>query len=517
MVPPSPLPPSPPHSHKHKRKHNLHNLRPKRPVGALAVSGLLDYSTFLEMKRQQESGAEKRKKRKQRDDARASLAGSMLKYVQAGARGQEEDTDEEEPSTSSPNQPQPASRSVHPATVLSPDQPPSTTTDTQQITTTSESPVTESPSEGDKVETGLPSPTDPALWPLRILDADRVEIVRRGPFRVPSDFNFPKGLDGRAFHSSLHFKTLSNGEKVKRSWLVYSKQNNAAFCFACKLFSLKAIKLTAEGNGDWSNINNNLISHECSSDHAQCMFKWRELDTRLQTNTTIDYQEQTLLEAEKRRWRDVLKRLLKITLSLASRNLSFRGSSQCLYEPDNGNFLKEVELLGSFDPVMENHLTKITDFSRVHGMSKENLQKNCIEVQKTLTEKGNSDIDGLEMVQEIINLPQLPPQTTALELLSFLHENRLQEVYPNLWVALRIALTLPVTVASAERSFSKLKLIKTYLRSTMGQERLSGLAVISINGEVAQRLSYDDLINDFAARKCRRVPVFIEKCLIVKE
>ena len=83
-------------------------------------------------------------------------------------------------------------------------------------------------------------------------------------------------------------------------------------------------------------------------------------------------------------------------------------------------------------------------------------KKNCIEVQKTLTEKGSSDIDGLEMVQEIINLPQLPPQTTALELLTFLLEKCLQAVYPNLWVALRIALTLPVTVASAERSFSKL-------------------------------------------------------------
>lgn len=78
-------------------------------------------------------------------------------------------------------------------------------------------------------------------------------------------------------------------------------------------------------------------------------------------------------------------------------------------------------------------------------------------------------------------------------------------MYPNLWVALRVALTLPVTVASAERSFSKLKPIKTYLRSTMGQEHLSGLAVISINGEVAQKLSYDDLISDFAARICRRV------------
>ncbi|QQP38344.1 Uncharacterized protein FKW44_018895, partial [Caligus rogercresseyi] len=42
--------------------------------------------------------------------------------------------------------------------------------------------------------------------------------------------------------------------------------------------------------------------------------------------------------------------------------------------------------------------------------------------------------------------------------------------------------------------FSKLKLIKTYLRSTMMQERLSGLGIISINHVVSNQLSYDDII-----------------------
>ena len=46
--------------------------------------------------------------------------------------------------------------------------------------------------------------------------------------------------------------------------------------------------------------------------------------------------------------------------------------------------------------------------------------------------------------------------------------------------ALLLFLTLPVTVATAKRSFSKLKLIKTYLRGNMGQERLNGLALLSI-------------------------------------
>ena len=41
-----------------------------------------------------------------------------------------------------------------------------------------------------------------------------------------------------------------------------------------------------------------------------------------------------------------------------------------------------------------------------------------------------------------------------------------------------IFLTLPMTIATAERSFSKLKLIKTYLRSSMSQYRLSSLDTI---------------------------------------
>ena len=39
---------------------------------------------------------------------------------------------------------------------------------------------------------------------------------------------------------------------------------------------------------------------------------------------------------------------------------------------------------------------------------------------------------------------------------------------------------LPVSVAECERSFSTLKRLKTYLRNTMGQERLAGLALLNI-------------------------------------
>jgi hypothetical protein len=66
---------------------------------------------------------------------------------------------------------------------------------------------------------------------------------------------------------------------------------------------------------------------------------------------------------------------------------------------------------------------------------------------------------------------------------------------------------LPVSVASNERSFSKLKLIKTYLRSSMGQERLSDLAILSIENDEVEKVSFDELVHNFATEKCRRVAI----------
>lgn len=64
-----------------------------------------------------------------------------------------------------------------------------------------------------------------------------------------------------------------------------------------------------------------------------------------------------------------------------------------------------------------------------------------------------------------------------------------------------------MTVAEAERSFSKLKLMKSYLRSTMSQECLTGLAVISVNHALAEQ-NYENVIDTSAAMKARKV-IFI--------
>lgn len=53
-------------------------------------------------------------------------------------------------------------------------------------------------------------------------------------------------------------------------------------------------------------------------------------------------------------------------------------------------------------------------------------------------------------------------------------------VFPSLKMILQVALTIPVSSCSCERSFGALCQLHTWLRRTMDQERLNDLAVLSI-------------------------------------
>ena len=75
---------------------------------------------------------------------------------------------------------------------------------------------------------------------------------------------------------------------------------------------------------------------------------------------------------------------------------------------------------------------------------------------------------------------------TPLALLGFIVSFG-DDVFPNLRISLQILLTIPVSIASCERSFSKLKLILSYSRASMGQDRLSDLALLSVERETLEK------------------------------
>lgn len=81
------------------------------------------------------------------------------------------------------------------------------------------------------------------------------------------------------------------------------------------------------------------------------------------------------------------------------------------------------------------------------------------------------------------------------------------ELYPRIYLALKILCVLPVSVATAERSFSSLKRLKTWLRSTMSQERLVGLALMHIHRDI--EISPDSVLDRFASLRRRNLDLII--------
>ncbi|XP_048513412.1 zinc finger MYM-type protein 1-like [Athalia rosae] len=146
------------------------------------------------------------------------------------------------------------------------------------------------------------------------------------------------------------------------------------------------------------------------------------------------------------------------------------------------------------------------DIHALKSSMKEEIMKSCKDLQITLTDGDHMDIDGIDLCDELINLALiLPANQSLIEVLNYLVKNDLLSIVPNVVIALRILLSLPVSVASGERSFSKLNIIENYLRSTMSQERFVGLATISIEGELCDLIDYQELIADFAKVKARKI------------
>ena len=153
--------------------------------------------------------------------------------------------------------------------------------------------------------------------------------------------------------------------------------------------------------------------------------------------------------------------ILELNSRFAGKNLDLMRSIQCC-NPESPHFLNS------------NYLTTLAEMYR---LDKKSLSMECKLALRAL--------DGKEM--ESIN-------DVFVELLP------LKAAFPVLTRMIQIVLTIVVSTAECERSFSTLTRTKTYLRSTMSEERLINLAVLSIEKELSQNLSLDKVIDTFALK-----------------
>ena len=72
----------------------------------------------------------------------------------------------------------------------------------------------------------------------------------------------------------------------------------------------------------------------------------------------------------------------------------------------------------------------------------------------------------------------------------------MKATFPNIYTAICILSTIPITTCQCKRSVSALCRLKTYIRGTMAQERLNGLAALSVHRNM--NISENEIIDKFA-------------------
>jgi len=121
---------------------------------------------------------------------------------------------------------------------------------------------------------------DPGTWPP-ITSSIRTLLVEKGPQHYEPK-HMPSNDKGRHFSKKWFYRNLSNGEKVRRQWLMYSEVKNSIFCFPCLLFSNdnKTCAFLNNGFNDWQNLNPYIPDHEKSKSQLNNFISWRDFEKK---------------------------------------------------------------------------------------------------------------------------------------------------------------------------------------------------------------------------------------------
>ena len=154
------------------------------------------------------------------------------------------------------------------------------------------------------------------------------------------------------------------------------------------------------------------------------------------------------------------------------------------FSSDNHNILRSISCL---DPESEQFLDAegLAPLALSYGLNLSDLRAECQSAKRLIARKSKS----LNHLQDLSN---------------FIYPYR--EPFFELYKIIQIAMTLPVTSAACERSFSRLRMIKTYLRNSMADDRLDNLATIAMHRHRSENLDMNKIVLQFAGQhKNRRI------------
>jgi hypothetical protein len=142
----------------------------------------------------------------------------------------------------------------------------------------------------------------------------------------------------------------------------------------------------------------------------------------------------------------------------------------------------------------------VTDFNEIDT---DHIREYAVSMANTFTK----DLQSAEFADEMIQFVDFAKSRdcqTPSSLAILLYKEDLQSTFPNVEIAVRMYMSVMVSNCSGERSFSKMAFIKNKLRSTMRDRRLSALELLSVENDVLESVSFEDIIEQFAAAKSRK-------------
>lgn len=149
------------------------------------------------------------------------------------------------------------------------------------------------------------------------------------------------------------------------------------------------------------------------------------------------------------------------------------------FSKENCVTMEGIQALNPCSPTFCEKYT-VFAFASQYNCNSEDLEYELPQLKRILERKKTS---GLEIPKSLMEL------TVFLELYG-----------DTMFKLCKIALALPVSTVSCERSFSLLKLIKNHLRNTMSNKRLSNLGVLSVESKRAKSINLNDFVDVFAKR-----------------
>lgn len=110
----------------------------------------------------------------------------------------------------------------------------------------------------------------------------------------------------------------------------------------------------------------------------------------------------------------------------------------------------------------------------------------------------------LQLVSELLRVGTNTTISTIAQFAAWLQKSPGRSFLTNVELVITLILTLPATNASSERVFSTLKRIKTYLRSTMTQQRLNSTLLVHTYKDLTDSLNVEEIISLFVANHIDR-------------